>query len=259
MKAILISLSLVALISCSSDSSDSSDSSSSTEDPVCFPRQVDTGGERTVMEALFKGKLELRGRCLVAGSGPDSYLIIWPPNFTLDTTTNPYRVLNEKGNVVAEVGTEIAMGGGTVDSIGRMEGIEGGADQLCCDGPYWIVGDMGDPGLASERPNPKGTMLALQNKGDIDFDSVRIGVQNSADGQGGQTIIDVGPIKAGETTQYFDLPLLYRYSYIRIIARGTEHLFQPIDYVGEEAMVTGRYTYGLTLNGEQVEIEFIKD
>ena len=237
------------ILSCSSDSS--------SNDDICFPRQVDRGGDRAVMEALFTGKLELRGKCLYAVSGEEAILIIWPPKFTLDTTGGTMRVLDGNGKAVAEVGKPISMGGGMGDKL-MMSEIDGGKEAVCCDGPYWIVGDMVDPGLAG-RHGAEPTMLAIQNKGEVDFDSVRIAVPSTTTGEGKAIQLDLGPLKAGETTQYYELPLLYNYAYIRVLAGGKEHLFQPIDYVGEEPKAPGNYMYGLTLEGEQVKIELIQN
>lgn len=57
--------------------------------------------------------------CLRLKAGEYTSLLIWPPNYSLNTEGNHVRVINENGQVAAEVGDEIQVGGGALVSPGR--------------------------------------------------------------------------------------------------------------------------------------------
>ena len=236
------------IASCNSDSS---------HNEICFPRHVDDDNDGSLMERNSYGRLELRGKCLMAVFDDASYVIVWPPKFTFETSSDTVRVLDAEGKVVATVGEPISMSGWKVERFEQLDLIEGGADGLCCDGPYWVVRSMiyRDSALAGRHADTEPTMLAIQNKAEVDFDSLRIAVPSSTTGEGKEVVLDIGPLKAGETTQYYELPLLYDYAYVRVLAGGKEYLLQPVDYVGEEPKTPGYYVYRLTLYEKQVMIE----
>jgi hypothetical protein len=110
---------------------------------VAFPRQGP--GERDVMEALLVGELAEINSCLRVKSSeiPEEYLPIWPAGFRLSSSSNPLQVLNETGEVVAQVGQEVRLGGGEVpnDVVQEVAQLEEPlpAD---CSGPYWVVGEL---------------------------------------------------------------------------------------------------------------------
>ncbi len=55
----------------------------------------------------------------------------------------------------------------------------------------------------------------------------------------------------GERTAYVEVESSYSYGYLKVTANGREHVIQPIDYVGEEEIGPGRFTWriGLTETG----------
>lgn len=44
-------------------------------------------------------------------------LLIWPPDYSLDTEGNHVRIINENGQVAAEVGDYVEVGGGGLTSL----------------------------------------------------------------------------------------------------------------------------------------------
>ena len=87
----------------------------SSQGGIYFPTQKSQ--ERGVMEARGAGRLILTDNgCLRLGSGGDypSDLIIWPPGYSLNIEGNRVRIINENGQVAAEVGDEIVSGGGQI-------------------------------------------------------------------------------------------------------------------------------------------------
>jgi len=118
------------------------------EPDIPFPRQEAVDGFREVMEAELVGDLVLKGGCLRIESiyNEDSYLPVWPPEFTLGEASGVITILDGEGQVVARVGEEIYMGGG----IGAANAIADCARRQLpdtCGGPFWIVGEGVRPNL----------------------------------------------------------------------------------------------------------------
>jgi len=93
------------------------------------------------------GELVLVDGCLrLKAIGSDtSYLLVWPPEFSLHTENDEIRILDGDGQVVARVWEEVCMGGGGRSAAHLSEHVQ---QQLPpdCPGPYWMVG-------LSVRPN----------------------------------------------------------------------------------------------------------
>ena len=61
-------------------------------------------------------------------------------------------------------------------------------------------------------------------------------------------------------SEYQEFEMAYRYAYIRITSGEETYELQPIDFVGEEELPIGLYTYDLSLTEEgEVILEFIID
>ena len=98
--------------------------------------------------AVLTGQLVVADDCLrVNADNGNSYLIVWPPDYSLDAAPM-IRVLNAEEQVVARVGVgvnEVRLAGGEKETLGRN--LPGR-----CPGPYWIVEEVaGSPG-ATETP-----------------------------------------------------------------------------------------------------------
>ena len=112
---------------------------------IFFPKQKPVEGEREVMTAELIGELAVIEGCLriasFSGSNTD-YLLVWPPDFRLNTEGDEIQVLNGDGQVAARGGEEVYMGGGKIGYVHRLD--EYVVRQLPpgCTGPYWIVGDV---------------------------------------------------------------------------------------------------------------------
>ncbi|MEY8019679.1 hypothetical protein AB8P51_02510 [Muriicola sp. SD30] len=61
-------------------------------------------------------------------------------------------------------------------------------------------------------------------------------------------------------SEYQEFEMAYRYAYIRITSGEESFVLQPIDFVGEEELPLGLYTYDLNLTEEgEVILEFVID
>lgn len=101
--------------------------------------------------------------------------------------------------------------------------------------------------------------VRIRNDARFDFDGVEV---HFPDG----TRVDYGPVAAGASTDYADAGSpAYRYAWIKVLtapgppADGRVFTFQPIDYVGEEELAPGQYTYALSTVGDSVDLAFEVD
>lgn len=81
------------------------------------------------------------------------------------------------------------------------------------------------------------TQLRIENASDVDFTSVFVAFPDAE--------AEYGAIATGQRSSYKRLDGAYRYGYIEVKAAGDTYVLQPIDFVGEEALDAGRYTYQL--------------
>ena len=83
------------------------------EDDIFLPRLYDQRGSLQYPNAAAEGRLMLRGRCLLLGIAypPGEYLVVWPPGFNIQREGDDILVLNGGGNVIAQVGDHVTLGG----------------------------------------------------------------------------------------------------------------------------------------------------
>ena len=76
------------------------------------------------------------------GRGRYAPMLIWPPDYSLITEGNNVRIINENGQVAAEVGDYIQVGGGGLSSL-QVDAIPESLRQKLperCSPPYHLVG-----------------------------------------------------------------------------------------------------------------------
>ena len=56
-----------------------------------------------------------------------------------------------------------------------------------------------------------------------------------------------GTIKSGSTSSYKLFKSAYRYAFVELKINGNIFTIQPIDYVGESLLLSGKYTYQLEI------------
>lgn len=116
--------------------------------PVFFPRQQLVDGEWVRMTSEITGTLIEESGCLriVSDFESESYLVVWPPHYTLDAGSDPIQILDhsQDDQIVARVGEQVHMGGGGGSSPDYVS-VPDGLDQQRppdCPGPYWISGGV---------------------------------------------------------------------------------------------------------------------
>jgi hypothetical protein len=89
------------------------------------------------------------------------------------------------------------------------------------------------------------TRLRIQNASDVNFTSVQVSFPEAD--------ASYGAIEAGRRSEYQRVDQAYRYGFIEVEANEETYTIQPIDYVGEEPLEPGQYTYHLDIvDGELV-------
>ena len=104
---------------------------------IFFPQQEAVDGEREVMEAELFGELVLVEDCIRVNHDESdvSYVLIWPPDFTLSTEKDVIEVFSD--TTVVHVGDEVRISGGEITYLSEQEKSKLSPN---CLGPYWIVG-----------------------------------------------------------------------------------------------------------------------
>ncbi len=68
--------------------------------------------------------------------------------------------------------------------------------------------------------------------------------------------VHYGPLRAGSMSEYTPVKQAYSYTYLKVTTARESYVYQPIDYVGESALVSGRhYSYALDLVDSQVDLK----
>ncbi|WP_304236204.1 hypothetical protein [Jiulongibacter sediminis] len=73
---------------------------------------------------------------------------------------------------------------------------------------------------------------------------------------------DYGELSSFDKSVYMRYNSAYRYAFVSFKIKGKAYTIQPIDYVGEEPLAKGKYTYRLSvdnLNSTYAILEFIED
>lgn len=98
---------------------------------------------------------------------------------------------------------------------------------------------------------PEKTQLRIFNNSTVVFDSVLV---NSP---GGKHIYH--QITPGSSSEYKEYKFLYNYAYLEVYYNNQLLKLQPIDYVGEEKLRSGNYSYRITINAGSLSLQCVKD
>lgn len=94
--------------------------------------------------------------------------------------------------------------------------------------------------------------IRIQNASSFPFDRVDVVFPEDQ--------VSYGSIRANSASEYRDVSKAYRYAYIEVEIGGEELVLQPIDYVGENLLGSGRYTYVLNVTIEgHLMLDFRED
>ena len=99
---------------------------------------------------------------------------------------------------------------------------------------------------------PSGpTLLRVENRSQMDFTSVHVQFMDEPE--------YYGAVEAGALSDYRPFETAYRYGLVVAQTPDTTYRLQPIDYVGESPLGTGRYTYRLTVDDGHFGLTLVED
>lgn len=93
--------------------------------------------------------------------------------------------------------------------------------------------------VASCNEDPNKINIRILNQSDYDFCNVTL---NPAEER-----TNYGAIAKGDLSCYRSYDLAYDYAYVKLYIDNQEFVIQPIDYVGEEPLTNGFYTYEIDI------------
>lgn len=111
--------------------------------------------------------------------------------------------------------------------------------------------------MANSQRQPPGAgerRVRVRNAGAVDFDEVRVFFPDRPD-----EAVSYGPVKKGAVSDYKSVGRAYRYAHIEAVAGGRQFVLRPMDYVGEEELPPGRFTYVLRTEADRLSIALERD
>ncbi|MEM1055711.1 MAG: hypothetical protein AAGI52_09290 [Bacteroidota bacterium] len=107
----------------------------------------------------------------------------------------------------------------------------------------------GCDGLDLLDPDP--VLLRVQNASTEDFASVAVGFTGDE--------ANYGPVGAGQTSDYAEFETAYRYGGVTVRVGTETYQIIPFDFVGEDPLEAGTYTFVLRIVGSSLRLEFMED
>lgn len=98
------------------------------------------------------------------------------------------------------------------------------------------------------------TNIRIKNISNYDFCNVVVNTSSE--------MVNCGIVKKGEETCYRTFETAYNYAYIQLFIGDKEFILQPIDYVGEQDLGAGKFTYLVNVtdfDARKISIEVQED
>ncbi len=98
------------------------------------------------------------------------------------------------------------------------------------------------------------TLIRVHNASEYDFLRVEVNTYDEPK--------NYGTIKSDAKSRYKTFEVAYRYAYVRLFVDENEFIIQPIDFVGETPLGSGKFTYVLEVidfENRILNIKTIKD
>lgn len=95
--------------------------------------------------------------------------------------------------------------------------------------------------------------IRIRNASLLPFENIEV---NTSGG-----VNNYGTLPDNEISDYKKFNFAYRYSFVKLDINGEPYIIQPIDYVGENKLKGGKYTYEIHLDpeGNQIYMELVND
>ncbi len=114
-----------------------------TESDIYFPTLEEPAN--AYMDALARGKLILDGEYILLKSSSlffsEEMLLIWPYGYSVEVEKGNIHILDDNGDIVANVGDHVKMGGGETP-VSHLENLVGKSLPDDWDGTCWLVSEI---------------------------------------------------------------------------------------------------------------------
>jgi len=97
-------------------------------------------------------------------------------------------------------------------------------------------------------PTSGGVEIRIRNASNLNFDRVRVDLPDEPG-------VDYGPVPEGGVTAYRSTSRAYRYAGFSVKVGNEEFSLHPIDYMGEQELPAGRYTYALNVDHGRLTVQ----
>ena len=101
--------------------------------------------------------------------------------------------------------------------------------------------------MNAQAGSSDGIEIRVRNASETDFQSVIVVCPR-------QNAVDYGAVARGMESVFRQVQTAYRYAEVRVKANGQNLSIVPIDYVGEQLLKPGRYTYVLNIQDGRLTI-----
>jgi hypothetical protein len=104
-----------------------------------------------------------------------------------------------------------------------------------------------------EEVTPTEVEIRIKNMSNLSYTGITVSTG------GGQQVYDT--LNANEKSNYKKYLFCYRYGFVQLKIDGKLYTLQPIDYVGETKLETGKFTYEIDANtsNNSLSLNFVKD
>lgn len=96
--------------------------------------------------------------------------------------------------------------------------------------------------------------IRIENSSAFDFDDVLVFFPDQP-----RQAVHYGAIQQGAMSDYHPTTRAYRYAHVEVQAGDRHLVLRPTDYVGEEALPAGRFTYVLSIDGDSLRLRLRQD
>jgi hypothetical protein len=103
-----------------------------------------------------------------------------------------------------------------------------------------------DKELDSDVEAKNQVQIRVRNSSLLPFDNIEV---NTSGG-----LNKFGTVADNQVSEYKDFDFAYRYSFVKLTINGEPYIIQPIDYVGQNKLEGGKYTYEIHLDPESNQI-----
>ena len=104
---------------------------------------------------------------------------------------------------------------------------------------------------ADEFEFEERVQIRIRNVGQFDYHNVIVSAGST---------VNFGFILSNRTSEYRPFKFAYQYAYIKYSVEGIEYRCIPDDYMGEEKLTSGKYTYEVSMDTNKIiHFRFIRD